>query len=79
MADVQPNFKAEHLKMKIHLSSLETNLIRSELEIVEAENKIKLANINIESTKEAVTKQKAKLATFDKDHAEQLKEQQKDG
>ena len=73
MADVTPNWQAEVLKQKIGISDLETRLIRSELEIVEAENRIKIAEENIISTHEAIKDSKAKHATFMKDHSEELK------
>ena len=79
MADVEPNWRAEQLKKQIQISDLETRLIRSELEIIEAENKAKIAKNNIEATHDAIKEAKATLAAFTKDHAEQLKEQQNDG
>ncbi len=79
MADVTPNWQAEVLKQKIGISDLETRLIRSELEIVEAENKVRIAKQNITSTHIAIKESKAKHAAFMKDHSEELKEQQDDG
>lgn len=76
MADVGPNWKAEQLKLKIGIGDLEVRLIRSDLEIVEAENKIKIAKVNKKATEEAIEDGKARLAALIKEHGNLIEEKQ---
>lgn len=54
MADKGPNWKAEQLKLKIGIENLKVNLIRSQLDIIEAEGRIAASNKNMESTHAAI-------------------------
>ena len=61
MADKGPDFKAEQLKIMIQIETLKVGLIRAELEIVEAESRVKASKTNIESTHSAIAETQQKL------------------
>ncbi len=64
MADKGPDFKAEQLKIMIQIETLKVGLIRAELEIVEAESRVKASKTNIESTHSAIAETQQKLKDF---------------
>lgn len=74
MADKGPNWKAEQFKLKIAVENLRVGLIRSQLEIVEAERRIAASETNIESTHKAIEEGEQRLQGLIKDHGDLMKE-----
>ncbi len=72
MADKGPNFKVEQLKLIVQVENLKVGLFRSELDIAEAEGRIKASQTNIESTHKAIAESEEKLKEFIKSHGDRL-------
>ena len=70
MADRSPDWKAEQLKLKIGVENLKVGLFRSELEITEAEGRIRASKTNIKSLHEAIAEGKKKLDALVKTHGD---------
>jgi len=68
MADKGPDWKAEELKLVIAVENLKVGLIRSQLEIVEAEGRIERSNTNIKSTHKAIADGEKRLEDMIKAH-----------
>ena len=79
MADIGPDWKAEQLKLKIGVENLRVGLIRSELEIVEAETRIKKSKVNIESTHKSIAEGLGRLEDLIKTHGNLIKGVMKNG
>lgn len=71
MADVGgPNWKVEQLKLHIGIQDLTTRLIRSQLEITEAEHRIAISEDNIKATHKAIADGQKRLRELIKEHGD---------
>lgn len=79
MSDKGPDWKAEQLKVKIGIETLKVGLIRSKLEITEAEGRVKAAQKNTDSTNEAIKNGQERLDELINTHGDLINEVTNDG